>query len=561
MMGSVGTLVNPQTAFFEAILRSFPHTGGIACLIVTHILPDRPALLGAIGRAVESSIVLAKPRSIHRPTMQRLATRFPIEVQGQRFRDAAGAYDILLRHCAPRPTIILDMGGYFAQVADELARRYEPGLLGIVEDTENGLQRYLRAAVGNCPVISVARSPLKNPEDFLVGQSIVFSVEALLRARADILHGRTACVIGYGKLGRSIANLLHARHVRTVVFDQDPIKSIEAMSHGFPVTSAVDQALRGAGLVFCATGNLALRQEHFALLENDAYVATVTSSDDELAVDDLRRSHEIRRVSRNITACSAGGRRFYLMNHGQAVNFIHGAAVGPFIYLIQAELIASLAALSRREIPPGITENENTLRAKLRKSGSATSECRERPMIEMDLERTLDAYTLRFPQDAEVVDQLRALILQKAEVTSRKEHRGHVTCSAILMDSDRRLLMIRHKALARWLFPGGHIESADLSLREAARRELVEETGMPALGLADPANDFGTLPIQLDRHMIPANPDKAEPEHPHFDFRFVFNGGSTTLDLDLSEVTDCDWVAANAAPLPIRSRLRELSLV
>lgn len=70
-----------------------------------------------------------------------------------------------------------------------------------------------------CPVISVARSPLKDPEDYLVGQSVVFSTEAVMRGRGDILHGRPSLVIGFGKLGSSIARLLQAKGVHVTVLD------------------------------------------------------------------------------------------------------------------------------------------------------------------------------------------------------------------------------------------------------------------------------------------------------------------------------------------------------
>jgi adenosylhomocysteinase len=115
---------------------------------------------------------------------------------------------------------------------------------------------------------------------------------------APELSGRTACVIGYGKLGRSIAHLLHARHVRTVVYDCDPIRQVEAMSHGFPVGGDLRKALCGAGLVICATGNLALRRPDFSLLDNGAYVATVTSSDDELEIGDLHYDYGTRQGHR-----------------------------------------------------------------------------------------------------------------------------------------------------------------------------------------------------------------------------------------------------------------------
>ncbi|MFE1876672.1 hypothetical protein ACFW9N_38405 [Streptomyces sp. NPDC059496] len=39
-----------------------------------------------------------------------------------------------------------------------------------------------------------------------------------------------------------------------------------------------------------------------------------------------------------------------------AVNFLHGASVGPFIYLVQAELIAAVRILARGDLGPGIHE-------------------------------------------------------------------------------------------------------------------------------------------------------------------------------------------------------------
>lgn len=94
-----------------------------------------------------------------------------------------------------------------------------------VEDTENGFRRYLELGKPPCPVLrpvsrfSVARSPLKEPEDYLVGQSVVFSTEALIRSGSDILQGGAACVIGFGKLGSSIARTLHVKHVREALED------------------------------------------------------------------------------------------------------------------------------------------------------------------------------------------------------------------------------------------------------------------------------------------------------------------------------------------------------
>jgi adenosylhomocysteinase len=278
-----------------------------------------------------------------------------------RFKDGAAAVELIASCCEGRPVALLDIGGYFADIGDFVRAYYTGGLLGIVEDTENGVQKYERGGT-SYPLLSVARSPLKHPEDFLVGQPIVYSVEALLREQGHILHGRTVCVIGYGKLGRSVAHLLHARHLRTLVYDRDPIRQVEAMSHGFPVGSDLRKALRDAGLVICATGNLALRRPDFALLEDGAYVATVTSSDDELEIGDLHRDYDVEQVADHMVRYSRHGHHFHLMNGGQAVNFVHGAAVEAYIYLVQAEMLAGLSSISKGEAPVGISESSNDVR-------------------------------------------------------------------------------------------------------------------------------------------------------------------------------------------------------
>lgn len=112
---------------------------------------------------------------------------------------------------------------------EEIGLFSELNLVGIVEDTENGYQKYqskiqtARDARRLCPIVSVARSSLKLPEDFLVGQAIVFSAESVLREQKQVLAGKQAMVIGYGKIGSSIATTLPAKGVRVAIAEADPI--------------------------------------------------------------------------------------------------------------------------------------------------------------------------------------------------------------------------------------------------------------------------------------------------------------------------------------------------
>jgi 8-oxo-dGTP pyrophosphatase MutT (NUDIX family) len=100
---------------------------------------------------------------------------------------------------------------------------------------------------------------------------------------------------------------------------------------------------------------------------------------------------------------------------------------------------------------------------------------------------------------------------------------GHFTVSAFVLSPEGgSLLMIFHTKLDRWLQPGGHVEPSDATLRAAARREVLEETG-----IADEAfDDEPGMAFDLDIHAIPRN--ETEPGHLHHDLRFLFRVRSAT---------------------------------
>jgi 8-oxo-dGTP pyrophosphatase MutT (NUDIX family) len=55
--------------------------------------------------------------------------------------------------------------------------------------------------------------------------------------------------------------------------------------------------------------------------------------------------------------------------------------------------------------------------------------------------------------------------------------RRHFTASAFVLTPERRILLIEHRKLGVWLYPGGHIESQETP-DAAVVREVREETGV-----------------------------------------------------------------------------------
>jgi 8-oxo-dGTP pyrophosphatase MutT (NUDIX family) len=181
--------------------------------------------------------------------------------------------------------------------------------------------------------------------------------------------------------------------------------------------------------------------------------------------------------------------------------------------------------------------------------------------LETDICRTFDAYLERYPAEranlAPIVDALDA----GTDVASRSTFPGHVTASAVVTDDDGRFLLIRHRTLERWLFPGGHLEAGDATVRDGALRELREETGVAPSALRPFGAWYDALPVYVDRHAIPGNPAKHEPAHEHYDARFVFRGSPHAITLQQEEVTDAGWKDASSLDGTLLARLRQLGIV
>lgn len=112
---------------------------------------------------------------------------------------------------------------------------------------------------------------------------------------------------------------------------------------------------------------------------------------------------------------------------------------------------------------------------------------------------------------------------------------GHFTASGFVLSPDgRRVLLVLHRKLNRWLQPGGHIDPDDADLLTAACREIEEETGITGLEQVDGEGVF-----DVDIHPIPARKD--EPAHEHFDVRFLMR--AEVIDIMISnESHDAAWV-------------------
>ena len=147
----------------------------------------------------------------------------------------------------------------------------------------------------------------------------------------------------------------------------------------------------------------------------------------------------------------------------------------------------------------------------------------------------LTAYLPTDPDEQSYRLQMLDLAAAIVDPFAREEYSpGHFTASAFVLHPDGdRALLVHHGKIGIWVQPGGHVDVGDVSLIDAARREVADETGITDLAaIADGLFD-------IDVHVFPEGRD--QPRHLHCDLRFGFVAGDGTITAT-DEVRDCRWV-------------------
>ena len=116
---------------------------------------------------------------------------------------------------------------------------------------------------------------------------------------------------------------------------------------------------------------------------------------------------------------------------------------------------------------------------------------------------------------------------------------GHITSSAwIVSAAGDAALLTHHKKLQRWLQLGGHVDG-ESRIEAACLREAQEESGMQTFTFV-PWAGAELVPLDLDVHDIPAR--KHEPQHEHWDVRFLLQAASGQELVLSDESNELQWV-------------------
>ena len=157
----------------------------------------------------------------------------------------------------------------------------------------------------------------------------------------------------------------------------------------------------------------------------------------------------------------------------------------------------------------------------------------------------LNEYLLLFPDENERQKQLVNFLSSHTEeqFTDWDNFDGHIVASGFVYSiEDEKFLVLYHKDLKMYLYPGGHVDNDDSSILSAAKREVKEETGLVDFELFEFTKNK-EIPIDIDTHIIGYNERLSLPEHYHFDFRYLFTVDKISdVHIDSEESSNYKWI-------------------
>lgn len=164
--------------------------------------------------------------------------------------------------------------------------------------------------------------------------------------------------------------------------------------------------------------------------------------------------------------------------------------------------------------------------------------------LRSDVQSVLSRFEHADPAQVQLAIEYRDFVQAHDDAVWRSCALGHVTASAIVIDSmTASVLLTLHPKVGKWLQLGGHLERGDASLRAGALREVEEESGVRVGAIS-------AMPARLDKHPVPCgrNADGSPRASVHWDVQYVVRVDGKPTPRISEESDDLRWFAPEARP-------------
>ncbi|MBF0312792.1 MAG: adenosylhomocysteinase [Oligoflexia bacterium] len=146
---------------------------------------------------------------------------------------------------------------------------------------------------------------------------------AFLSRTGLTLHGKRVSVIGFGLVGRGVADIARAYGGTVSIVEKDVSRSLEAKYGGWEVKT-LNEAILESDVIVTATGvSNIIQSEHFPMMKNGVILMNVGHQAREIDTSSLLL-HSHREIIPFIREVDLGHKRIYLFAEGSMANLVAG---------------------------------------------------------------------------------------------------------------------------------------------------------------------------------------------------------------------------------------------
>lgn len=160
----------------------------------------------------------------------------------------------------------------------------------------------------------------------------------------------------------------------------------------------------------------------------------------------------------------------------------------------------------------------------------------------------MNKYLERFPEEEKRQEKFIEFLKthNTEEIVDWNNFEGHIVTGGFIYSiKEKKFLVLYHKDLEMYVYPGGHVDLNDINPLTAACREVNEETGLNDFKLLKILDDK-VVPIDIDTHTVRRNARLDLPAHYHFDFRYLFTIDKIEdIKIDENELANYKWIEMN----------------
>lgn len=331
---------------------------GIPVAVVVH-LEAKTAFLATVLADAGAHVVVAgsNPRTTRPEVVAALRER-GLTVVAEAGGDHEAWHRELLAAADEAPAYLIDDGAELTM----RAARHRPDvfaeLRGVSEQTTTGTARLAAMAEARrlpFKALTANNARCKHRFDNVYGTGQT-TLQALLRLTGRQIAGARLTVIGYGFVGRGIADYARAMGARTYVVERDPVRALEAHMDGHTV-GAPEAVLPAATMVVTATGGMrAVGADELALVGDDVVLANAGHHDLEIDVEALTGMASRSYTSvHGVETFVVGGRELHVLAGGALVNIAGGSGhpveIMDLSFAVQG---LGLHHLVTTDLPPGV---------------------------------------------------------------------------------------------------------------------------------------------------------------------------------------------------------------